>query len=195
MSTPKQGEDNGANNWLALLQWSLKYQDGTTPTEKTKMSEEKRAFLENAMKEMTVDEPKRLEIIMGRINQYIHDSKLVVDDKKRSISIALGNENSTSTNTDANTNTIACSAEELINLLEECDDIIQDMDNAATLVTNYAGIDYLLVLLKHQTIEVEGNKEISDQERTIRCKAATIIGTLAQNNEAVQKYVSSHYYF
>lgn len=185
MSSSKQGEDNGANNWLALLQWSLKYQDGTAPSEKTEMSEEKRIFLENAMKEMTIDQPKRLEIIMGRINQYIHDTKLVVNEDKLSISEALGN--NISNESDANE---VCSEDELMNLLEECDDIIQDIDNAIALVTNYAGIDYLLVLLKHQYIA--GDKEMTDEVCAIRCKAATIIGTLAQNNEKVQKYVYAH---
>merc|ERR1719329_333132 len=44
------------------------------------------------MKDMTIDEPKRLEIIIGRIIQYIHSYNISVDDKDRPISLALGDD-------------------------------------------------------------------------------------------------------
>ena len=58
-------------NWLALLKWSLKNSnDGTNPdTTPASVSEEDRAFLENAMKQVQ-NTPERLRIIMVVFQLY-----------------------------------------------------------------------------------------------------------------------------
>ena len=61
--TSSDADERG--NWLALLKWSLKNSnDGTNPdTNPASVSEEDRAFLENAMKQVQ-NTPERLRVIM-----------------------------------------------------------------------------------------------------------------------------------
>lgn len=50
--------------WLGLMKWSMKYSDGTTPSEFTEISEEKKKFLEKVMQEGVVDETERVRDIL-----------------------------------------------------------------------------------------------------------------------------------
>merc|ERR1711977_64906 len=65
--TMAQGNDPG--QWLGLLKWSLEYQDGTSECEAKEMSKEDRQWLTEAMAEMTVDEAKRMEEIVDRLEE------------------------------------------------------------------------------------------------------------------------------
>ncbi|TDH66622.1 uncharacterized protein CCR75_005633 [Bremia lactucae] len=50
--------------WQALMKWTMKQTDGTTPTEVTPISEEKRQFLEKVMNEGVMDENERVKDIL-----------------------------------------------------------------------------------------------------------------------------------
>jgi hypothetical protein len=50
--------------WLGLLQWSLRYQDGTHQSEFRQLSAEDRAFLDRVMQEGVKDEAKRITDII-----------------------------------------------------------------------------------------------------------------------------------
>ncbi|KAE8906730.1 hypothetical protein PF005_g15766 [Phytophthora fragariae] len=50
--------------WQALMKWTMKHTDGTTPTEATPISEDKRRFLEKVMNEGVIDENERVKDIL-----------------------------------------------------------------------------------------------------------------------------------
>ncbi|ETI38050.1 hypothetical protein L917_15408 [Phytophthora nicotianae] len=50
--------------WQALMKWTMKHTDGTTPTEATPISEDKRRFLEMVMNEGVIDENERVKDIL-----------------------------------------------------------------------------------------------------------------------------------
>ncbi|RLN66289.1 hypothetical protein BBJ28_00013920, partial [Nothophytophthora sp. Chile5] len=52
------------NKWLGLMKWTMQHSDGTTPTEATPISEEKRLFLEKVMNEGVMDENERVKDIL-----------------------------------------------------------------------------------------------------------------------------------
>lgn len=99
-------------NWLALLKWSLKNSnDGTNPdTNPSSVSEEDRAFLENAMKQVQ-NTPERLRIIMEEL-------------------ITMLNSTSSSSSVEDLTNRNDFTAA----LLEELEEIIEDIDFAQIFV-------------------------------------------------------------
>lgn len=53
--------------WLGLLKWSLAYSDGTGQTTAKEMTSERRAWLEEAMSELVVDEAKRMKEIVEQL--------------------------------------------------------------------------------------------------------------------------------
>jgi hsp70-interacting protein len=68
-------QDNDA--WLGLLKWSLKYVDGTVPSEESEnfkqMSKEDIAFLEDVMKNGIIDEGKRMQTILKELMTYLEN--------------------------------------------------------------------------------------------------------------------------
>jgi len=68
-------QDNDA--WLGLLKWSLKYVDGTVPSEESEnfkqMSKDDIAFLEEVMKNGIIDEGKRMQTILKELVGYLDD--------------------------------------------------------------------------------------------------------------------------
>lgn len=78
------------NKWLGLLRWSMKYQDGTQPTNEAKvMTEENKKFLEQVMKECVIDEVERmtqiLRILDGENPQDVFETE---DDDREPVSDA-----------------------------------------------------------------------------------------------------------
>jgi hypothetical protein len=163
---------NNGPNWLGLLKYSLQFHDGTTPSEATEMSEEKRLFLENVMKEMTVNEPERLLVITNKLIQYIINLD-IRDESNRSLREII--------NTDEFSDAVAIEDDEMISYLEECEDIISQIDMANTFVDNYKGDVYLLLLLTGKQLH-SSQSSISSKIKEL---AATVLGALAQNNEKV----------
>lgn len=62
--------------WPGLLKWSLKYQDGTRPTEIPKLTEEQRLWLEEALKAASVDVVK----VMGDVAAEFEKTWAVADE-------------------------------------------------------------------------------------------------------------------
>ena len=55
-------------DWSGLYKWSMKYHDGTKPSENIKpMSEEDRKWLEEVMKHYTFDDASRLQEISKKL--------------------------------------------------------------------------------------------------------------------------------
>ncbi|DAZ93598.1 TPA: hypothetical protein N0F65_011782 [Lagenidium giganteum] len=52
------------NKWLGLMKWSMKYADGTAPSEFKAMSKEDRDFLDKVLKEGVMDENERVGQIL-----------------------------------------------------------------------------------------------------------------------------------
>ncbi|TMW69309.1 hypothetical protein Poli38472_001465 [Pythium oligandrum] len=52
------------SKWLGLMRWSMKYQDGTVPTDAKPMSKEDRDFLDKVLKEGVIDENERIKQIL-----------------------------------------------------------------------------------------------------------------------------------
>ncbi|KAI9984278.1 hypothetical protein PInf_005622 [Phytophthora infestans] len=50
--------------WQALMKWTMKHTDGTTPTDATPISEDKQRFLEMVMNEGVIDENERVKDIL-----------------------------------------------------------------------------------------------------------------------------------
>ncbi|CEG37423.1 Armadillo/beta-catenin-like repeat-containing protein [Plasmopara halstedii] len=50
--------------WQALMKWTMKHTDGTTPSVATPISEDKRRFLEMVMNEGVIDETERIKDIL-----------------------------------------------------------------------------------------------------------------------------------
>ena len=63
--------------WSALLRWSLKQQDGTEASPQKELSAEDRKFLEEALKDVTVDEAQELGVILQKIDDG--DDETLVD--------------------------------------------------------------------------------------------------------------------
>ena len=84
-------ESNDA--WLGLLKWSLNYVDGTVPSSESsgfkEMSAEKRAFLEEVMKNGIIDEGQRMKTILSSLDDYVnyHDEETPEDELIGGISI------------------------------------------------------------------------------------------------------------
>lgn len=79
-------DESNNDAWLGLLKWSLKYVDGTVPSEESEnfkqMSKEDIAFLEEVMKNGIIDEGKRMKTILNELVDYLDSIKKLKDDSK-----------------------------------------------------------------------------------------------------------------
>lgn len=184
--------NNGGNappNWMGLLQWSLQYQDGTQETKHTPLSVEKREYLEKVFGEMTVNEPERLLVISNKILQYVGENKLHVKKQLQDVFDSRA---------ELVSGGVTTAEEDLEDLLEECEDIVSQIDMADAFVTKYKGLDHLFVILLNQRPSTTGSTttskataedletETNSHNYSVRTKVAGIISLLAQNNEKVQ---------
>mmetsp|Transcript_37387 Transcript_37387/g.38070 ORF Transcript_37387/g.38070 Transcript_37387/m.38070 type:complete len:396 (-) Transcript_37387:123-1310(-) len=138
-STPQYGQ------WLNILKWSLGQSAGTSNTSSNNITEEDKAWLKTAMKELVKDEGSRLLDITKEL-------------------ISLADDTTMSNNDDEHTESI----------LEELRDIVEQIDLAQTFV-KYGGTKCLIHILKRNT-----------WNNQCRALAASIIGTVSQNNIIVQ---------
>ncbi|TYZ68981.1 hypothetical protein PybrP1_000215 [[Pythium] brassicae (nom. inval.)] len=67
------------NKWLGLMKWSMKYSDGTAPSEFKEIKKEDREFLEKVLKEGVIDETERMRQIL-RILRGEHPSAVFAKD-------------------------------------------------------------------------------------------------------------------
>jgi hsp70-interacting protein len=147
--------------WLGLLQWSLKYSDGTQPSsgDITPMSAEDKAFLEKVMKEGIIDENERMKTILYEVTQQIEVWKT------QSTSDLQNVESDESVDT-------------MYDLLQELRDIVEQIDYARAFMS-MKGIVFLLGCIE--------NKENIYMPMKIRQLSCAIIATLCQHNPPVQK--------
>lgn len=57
-------------DWKGLFDWSIKYSDGTRPSEFTPLSKEDRDFIEKAFAEFTLDEAKEMKTVIDKLFEY-----------------------------------------------------------------------------------------------------------------------------
>ncbi len=149
--------------WLGLLQWSLKYSDGTHPSSDdnvTPMSAEDRAFLEMVMKEGIINENERMKTILYQVTQQIEIWK-------------------TQSATDLTVTQLDDSSVDTVHdLLQELRDIVEQIDFARAFMS-MKGITFLLGCIE--------NKENIYLPMNIRQLSCAIIATLCQHNPPVQK--------
>ena len=155
--------------WLGLLQWSLKYSDGTHPSNDgnnnvTPMSPEDKAFLEMVMKEGIINENERMKTILYQVTQQIEVWK--------SQDINNNNNNGESNDDDET------SVNSMMDLLQELRDIVEQIDYARAFMS-MKGITFLLGCIE--------NKENIYLPMKIRQYSCAIIATLCQHNPPVQK--------
>jgi len=180
MANASAAGSGGAPDWMGLLQWSLQYQDGTTETKHTPLTDEKREYLEKVFSDMTINEPERLHVITNNLIQYVGENKLhvnkslqdVFDSRQESVS-----------------GDSTVSEDDLEDLLDECEDIVSQIDMADAFVTKYCGLDHLFVILLNKT--GGSQEEEVNSNYALRTKVAGIVSLLAQNNEKVQKFMFS----
>ena len=58
-------------DWKGLFDWSMKYNDGTKPSNASKMTEGNKQWLEKVMKEYTYDDADRMQQICKRLYEDI----------------------------------------------------------------------------------------------------------------------------
>jgi len=167
-------EKKSGPDWMGLLQWSLQYQDGTSPTELNQLTQEKKEFLAKVFDSMTVNEPERLHFICNKMIEYLGQNKYHAYGHLQHIFECKQADNVLH---DADK---IITDDDLEEYLEECEDIVQQIDMANAFVTKYNGLQYLFMLLLHNC-DNNINKKYN-----IRCKVASIVALLSQNNETVQ---------
>jgi hsp70-interacting protein len=162
--------------WLGLLQWSLKYSDGTSTNADaavvTPMSAEDRAFLETVMREGILNENDRMKTILYEVTQQIEAWK---GRDGIAVTVTDGSCTSAARNVDADD---SVDADAMYDSLQELRDIVEQIDFARAFVS-MKGIPFLL-----GCIENKENIYIPLKLRTMCC---AIIATLCQHNPPVQK--------
>lgn len=157
------GGDGGEPNWawLGLLKWSLSYTDGTKPSEESlaPMSKEDREFLEEVMKDGIIDEGKRMNTILTELTDSLQTMK---DDQ-------LGK---SPTDEDKKKE---YKEEDMEELLEELRDIVEQIDYAKAF-SAMGGLKFLLGCASERDAVPKG----------IRSNCLAVLGTMCQNNPAVQ---------
>eukprot|EP00002_Diphylleia_rotans_P040428 TRINITY_DN9574_c0_g1_i1.p1 TRINITY_DN9574_c0_g1~~TRINITY_DN9574_c0_g1_i1.p1 ORF type:complete len:325 (-),score=71.29 TRINITY_DN9574_c0_g1_i1:384-1358(-) len=76
--------EKSLDQWAALLRWSTNHHDGTSPSAQNVMDPERRRFLENVMKSMTINIPSRMKEILEFLKKEEvegEDLEKLIDDK------------------------------------------------------------------------------------------------------------------
>jgi hsp70-interacting protein len=151
--------------WLGLLQWSLRYSDGTAPTSEniSPMSPEDKAFLEKVMQEGIINENERMKTILHQVTEQIEIWKTTSP-----CNTSGDNQNDDDHKT----------VNEMIDLLQELRDIVEQIDFARAFMS-MKGLYFLLGCIE--------NKEDIYIPYNIRILCCAIIATLCQHNPPVQK--------
>ena len=146
--------------WLGLLKWSLTHVDGTIPSEESPgyraMSEEDKKFLEEVMKNGIIDEGERMKTILSEMVAYLD---LIPKDASSASTTGPTEERE----------------DEIAMLLEELQDIVEQIDFAKSFAS-MGGLQFLM----GATLE---SKYVP---KAFRSSCLAILGTLCQNNPAVQ---------
>lgn len=68
-------------DWKGLLEWTLKYNDGTKPSEFKPLSEEDRKFIEDAFESVTINEMKEIWKILDMIKEREKDDEKSIEER------------------------------------------------------------------------------------------------------------------
>lgn len=146
------------NKWLGLMKWSMKYSDGTTPSDFKEISKEDRDFLEKVLKEGVIDEAERMTQIL-RILKGEHPNAVFAkdddDDDDEQKDLGEGTEEELAEYKEA--------------LLDELLTRIDQIDNAMNFV-KMQGLVVMIALMKE-----------NDRAST-RALAAEVSSVVVQNN-------------
>lgn len=147
------------NKWLGLMKWSMKYADGTTPSDMKPMSKEDRDFLDKVLNEGVIDEAERMRQIL-RILQGEHPNAVFAkpsDEQPADTTVGTPEE----------------IAEYKDGLLDEMLTRIDQIDNAM----NFVKMDGLQVLMEVMQ---------SNDRASTRAMAAEVCSVVVQNNPFCQ---------
>jgi hsp70-interacting protein len=149
------------NKWLGLMRWSMKYQDGTAPSNVREMTKEDRDFLDKVLKEGVMDENERVRQILR-----------ILDGEHPSVVFAREGET-----VNAEIEEAKVSEEELAEykdaLLDELLVRIDQIDNAMNMVKSQ-GFDTLMRVLENY------------ERASTRALAAEVCSVVVQNNPFCQ---------
>lgn len=152
------------NKWLGLMKWSMKYSDGTAPSEFKEISKEDRDFLEKVLKEGVMDENERMRQIL-RILSGEHPNDVFAKDDEDEDDAAQKKQIEEATD------------EELADykdaLLDELLTRVDQIDNAMNFC-KMKGLPVLIDLMQH-----------NDRAST-RALAAEVASVVVQNNPFCQ---------
>eukprot|EP00979_Chaetoceros_neogracilis_P000462 scaffold107_cov269-Chaetoceros_neogracile.AAC.54 len=181
--------------WLGLLKWSLTHVDGTVPSEESpnfkQMSKEDRKFLEEVMKNGIINEGERMTFILKHLVAFL-DTLKASNETITTTTPTTTPTATTTTTADAQhklaqedkfdipsgegVTETALSTEEIEKLLQELQDIVEQIDFAKSFMA-MGGTAFLLGCAS-QTKSVP---------QSIRAQCLAVLGTLNQNNPAVQQ--------
>jgi hsp70-interacting protein len=156
------------SKWLGLMKWSMKYSDGTAPSEFSQISEEDKKFLEKVMKEGVIDETERVRDILRILDG---EDPRVVFAKKSDDDDAKGVEQATEQQEEKATEEELDEYKEA--LLDELLTRIDQIDNAMNFV-KMNGITTMIALMKE------------NDRATTRSLAAEVCSVVVQNNPFCQ---------
>jgi hypothetical protein len=162
--------------WNAILRWSIAqgaFQDDTPLEEHKPMSPERQEFLRKAFDSMVVDTFKRMKVLLEVLKIPLDGAAL------RLISQQLGEleefkvENSADL---SDTQLVYLVKGHKEQALDEMDDLVGQIDNATDLCK--LGLDVVL-------------QQLQSPFQSIRWRAAQVVSTVSQNNEAAQPLVTA----
>lgn len=159
---------NDPNKWVGLLKWSMKYQDGTTPTSASAMSKADQKWLAQVMNECVIDTVERMTQIIRILSG---EDPLVVYAESR-------DDSEESEQEPAPAPTEAELVQYKDTLLDELLTTIDQIDNAQT----FCKIRGIPVLLKLMSL----SDKVPD---TTRALAIEVLAVIVQNNPLAQKMV------
>lgn len=157
------------NKWLGLMKWSMKYTDGTVPSEFREMPEEDKAFLERVLAEGVMDETERIRDVL-RILDGEHPSVVFAKKTENAAEVqevSAGSEEQEEKASDEQLDEYKDA------LLDELLSRIDQIDNAMNFV-KMNGLATMLALIKE------------NDRATTRALAAEVSSVVVQNNPFCQ---------
>lgn len=154
------------NKWLGLMKWSMKYSDGTAPSEFKEISKEDRDFLEKVLKEGVIDETERMRQIL-RILKGEHPKDVFADEGGSDDEDDEANQKQLEEATDEEI------ADYKEGLLDELLTRVDQIDNAMNFV-KMQGLQVLITVMQE------------NDRATTRALAAEVASVVVQNNPFCQ---------
>ncbi|KAI8476191.1 MAG: armadillo-type protein [Monoraphidium minutum] len=166
------GQPLDMGKWKGMFDWSMKYQDGTRPTDygAVEMTEEKKQWLERAMQEFMKDLGERMKEIKAALDAPTATDAPTTPDAPAP---APGGQQQQAAQEDTAAAAAAALAEKEA-LLDELVEIVESVDQARDL-HKAGGLDTLLALMRCP-------------HASLRWRAAEVAATCMANNPPVQRW-------